>query len=100
MVGRHLLVKQIPYTGWILVRMSQEPDQHGQEEHYVNHENGDRVGEGIVSVCDDAGIHQGIECRFNLFNLCAHEYRASKMGSSVKLRTITKSLQAQIRKMR
>jgi hypothetical protein len=30
--------------------MSQEPDQHGQEEHYVNHENGERVGEAFVGV--------------------------------------------------
>lgn len=29
--------------------MSQEPDQHGQKEHYIGHEDTDRVGESVVS---------------------------------------------------
>lgn len=80
--------------------MSQEPDQHGQEEHYISRENSDRVGEALVSVYDDAGVHQGVVCRLNLFDSCAHEYRASIMRSSAEPRTIVKSLQAHIRKMR
>jgi hypothetical protein len=68
------LVKEFPYTGCIAARMSQEPNQHGQKEHYVDHENSERVGEALVCLCDDAGIHQGIEFGMNLLNLCAHEY--------------------------
>ena len=75
--------------------MPQKPDQHGQEEHYVYHENTDSVGEAFVSMNNDACIHHRIEHRFSLFDWCAHEYKVSKMESFVKLRTIVKSLQAQ-----
>lgn len=63
--------------------MSQEPNQHSQEEHHVGHENGESIDEAVVSFRDDTGIYQGVECRFNLFKLCAHEYIASVMGTPV-----------------
>ena len=63
--------------------MSQEPNQHSQEEHHVSHENGESVDEPVVSFRDDTGIYQGIKCRFNLLKLCAHEYIVSVMGTPV-----------------
>jgi hypothetical protein len=48
--GRHLLVEQFPYTSRIPVRKAQEADQHGQEEHDVNHENADAIDDAPVRI--------------------------------------------------
>ncbi len=40
-----MLVKQFPYTSWILASMSQKSNQHGQEEHYVDNEDTDSIRE-------------------------------------------------------
>jgi hypothetical protein len=46
----YLLVEQFPYTSWIPVRKAQEADQHGQEEHDVNHENADAIDDAPMSI--------------------------------------------------
>jgi len=42
--------------------MSQEPNQHSQEKHYVDHENADSIHKGHVHMYDFADIHKGVVC--------------------------------------
>ena len=46
--------------------MPQEPNQHGQEEHYVDHEDADTIDEGPVRVLGCTGIHVGVVFNRNL----------------------------------
>ena len=46
--------------------MSQESNQHGQEEHYVCHEDADTIDEGPVRVLGYTGIQSGVVFNRNL----------------------------------
>jgi hypothetical protein len=41
----NLLVKKFPHAGWIPLRVSREPNKHGQEEDCIDHENIERIEE-------------------------------------------------------
>ena len=49
--------------------MSQKPNQHCQEEHYVDHKNSERIDGGPVRMQDDAAIHDRAVCPSDLRNL-------------------------------
>ena len=46
---RYLLVKKFPHPSRAPVRVSQKPNQHGQKEHYVDHENAYSIDEDPAS---------------------------------------------------
>ena len=77
--------------------MSQEPNEHCQEECYVDHENSNSIGEGPARMQDDAAIHDWVVCPSDLRNL--QSGHTIKMGTHVKL-TITNPSQVQIGNMR
>jgi len=64
--GCHLLVEQFPYTSWIPVGKAQEADQHGQEEHHVDHENADAINDAPVGIQDYAGFLDRVVCSSDL----------------------------------
>lgn len=63
--------------------MSQEPNEHGQEEYYVDHDNSNIIGEGPARMLDDAAIHYWIVYPSDLRNLQSGQI--IKMGTHVKL---------------
>jgi len=51
-----LLIKQFPYTRCIPMRVSQEPDQDGREEHHVDHESAEGIDEAPSRMLECTGI--------------------------------------------
>ena len=62
----HLLVKKVPHASRTPVRVSQNPNQHGQEEHCIGHKNTSGIGEAMLCMYDTAGICDGVVRRIEL----------------------------------
>ena len=77
--------------------MSQKPNQHCQEEYYINRENPKSIGEGLVCMYRDTTIHDRAVCPSDLCNL--QSGHAIKARTQVNL-TVTTPSQVQIRDMR
>jgi hypothetical protein len=60
------LVKKMPYAIWTSVRMSQEPNQHGNAEHYVDHQGADGVDQALPRMQDDASLQNRVVRPFHL----------------------------------
>ena len=59
------------------MHVSQEPDQHTHEEHYIGHQYADRVDQGPAKTQDDTGPQNCIDRQFHLY-LCMREPSSSK----------------------
>jgi hypothetical protein len=46
--------------------MSQEPNQHCHEKHYINNENAESIDEASVAMSDYAGVYDGVVRRSDL----------------------------------